>query len=70
MIAPQFGSKDGDVFVYGSVVKFSCFPGYELKGSNESVCQADTEWSSPVPSCTGKSLSLYIINSICTIMNS
>ena len=52
--APRNGLKDGVVFLYLSDVKFFCFPGYQMDGLNKTVCQADGQWSSPVPTCTGE----------------
>lgn len=45
------GSKEGDMFTYGSVVQFSCFPGYEMSGAAETECLSNGQWSGDVPTC-------------------
>ncbi|OCU00923.1 sushi, von Willebrand factor type A, EGF and pentraxin domain-containing protein 1 isoform X1 [Xenopus laevis] len=35
----------------GSSVHFECKPGYELIGSDKSVCLANREWSNEIPNC-------------------
>ncbi|XP_066278408.1 P-selectin-like [Branchiostoma lanceolatum] len=37
---------------YESVIKFTCDPGYVLNGASSVMCQADTSWTAPVPTCT------------------
>uniref|UniRef100_A0A8B9HXL3 Sushi, von Willebrand factor type A, EGF and pentraxin domain-containing protein 1 n=1 Tax=Astyanax mexicanus TaxID=7994 RepID=A0A8B9HXL3_ASTMX len=47
---PDFGHREGTVFIVGSEVVFSCEEGYELIG--ELQCESTGEWTSPVPVCT------------------
>ena len=63
MSAPQSGSKevvtlsgsqDEDSYVYGTKVQFSCFPGYQLSGANETECLSNGKWSEEQPDCERK----------------
>ncbi|XP_042551824.1 sushi, von Willebrand factor type A, EGF and pentraxin domain-containing protein 1 [Dipodomys spectabilis] len=36
---------------FGSTVKYSCVDGFFLRGSPNTICQADGTWSSPLPEC-------------------
>lgn len=40
-----------DANVYGSVVQFSCEPGYELDGPETVSCEDDENWSGLLPTC-------------------
>ncbi|CAH1243596.1 CR1 [Branchiostoma lanceolatum] len=46
-----YGSADGTNFRFKSTVIYSCIPGYELKGANERMCQADKTWLGEEPTC-------------------
>ena len=54
MLAPLSGSKEGDTFVYGSKVQFSCFPGYQIVGATETECLSTGKWSEEQPECKRK----------------
>ena len=40
-----------DGSVEGSTATYSCLPGYELRGSSQRMCGADTEWTGIAPVC-------------------
>uniref|UniRef100_A0A8C6L3G6 CUB and Sushi multiple domains 2 n=1 Tax=Nothobranchius furzeri TaxID=105023 RepID=A0A8C6L3G6_NOTFU len=48
---PVHGIRLGDKFSVGSVVRFSCEPGYLLKGSSERTCLANESWLGVQPEC-------------------
>lgn len=48
------GIRLGEEFTVGSVVRFSCEPGYMLKGSPERTCLANGTWLGTQPECHGK----------------
>ncbi|OWK58649.1 CUB and sushi domain-containing protein 1 [Lonchura striata] len=48
---PSHGIGLGDAFDVGSVVRFSCEPGYTLRGSSERTCHANGSWSGTQPEC-------------------
>uniref|UniRef100_A0A8C5NLT2 CUB and Sushi multiple domains 2 n=4 Tax=Passeriformes TaxID=9126 RepID=A0A8C5NLT2_JUNHY len=48
---PSHGIGLGDAFDVGSVVRFSCEPGYSLRGSSERLCHANGSWSGTQPEC-------------------
>ncbi|XP_066265899.1 CUB and sushi domain-containing protein 3-like [Branchiostoma lanceolatum] len=50
LTAPVDGSMYGSHF-YQDIANFSCDVGYDLFGSSVSMCQANGEWSHPVPTC-------------------
>jgi len=50
---PSHGIGLGDEFGVDSVVRFSCEPGYTLRGSSERTCQANGSWSGVQPECEG-----------------
>ncbi|XP_066289116.1 P-selectin-like [Branchiostoma lanceolatum] len=53
-MAPENGAlspEGADSFDYKDEVTFSCNPGYDLEGSSSVTCQADNEWSGPIPTC-------------------
>ena len=52
---PSHGIGLGDDFDVGSVVRFSCEPGYVLRGSSERTCHANGSWSGTQPECEGTS---------------
>ncbi|XP_028973250.2 sushi, von Willebrand factor type A, EGF and pentraxin domain-containing protein 1 isoform X3 [Esox lucius] len=49
--APEFGNRDGNNFLMGSEVIFTCEEGYELIGSSHVQCLETGSWSSPFPHC-------------------
>ncbi|XP_072455695.1 sushi domain-containing protein 2 [Notamacropus eugenii] len=49
--APDHGKKNGTRYLVGSTIKFSCLPGYKLRGSKEQTCQPDGQWSGVRPQC-------------------
>lgn len=51
---PVHGIRLGEEFSVGSVVRFSCEPGYVLKGSSERTCLANGSWVGTQPECHGK----------------
>ena len=51
---PVHGIRLGDEFTVGSVVRFSCEPGYVLKGSSERTCLSNGTWLGTQPECHGK----------------
>lgn len=51
---PVHGIRLGEEFTAGSIVYFSCEPGYMLKGSPERTCQANGTWLGTQPECHGK----------------
>ncbi|XP_023815635.1 CUB and sushi domain-containing protein 2 isoform X1 [Oryzias latipes] len=48
---PVHGIRLGEEFTVGSVVRFSCEPGYVLKGSSERTCLANGTWLNTQPEC-------------------
>uniref|UniRef100_A0A3P8W543 CUB and Sushi multiple domains 2 n=1 Tax=Cynoglossus semilaevis TaxID=244447 RepID=A0A3P8W543_CYNSE len=48
---PVHGIRLGEEFTVGSVVRFSCEPGYMLKGSPERTCLANGTWHGAQPEC-------------------
>ncbi|XP_036410979.1 CUB and sushi domain-containing protein 2 [Megalops cyprinoides] len=48
---PVHGIRLGEEFSVGSVVRFSCEPGYVLKGSSERTCLANGTWVGIQPEC-------------------
>ncbi|XP_023234733.1 sushi, von Willebrand factor type A, EGF and pentraxin domain-containing protein 1-like [Centruroides sculpturatus] len=46
-----YGSVMYTNFTFGSAVKFSCLPKYQLLGSEEIWCLPNKEWSSDIPTC-------------------
>ena len=54
LAAPSDGHMHGSDFTYGAVVRFSCFRGFQLIGSQARKCQTDGVWSGTTASCTSK----------------
>ncbi|XP_066271849.1 CUB and sushi domain-containing protein 1-like [Branchiostoma lanceolatum] len=53
LTAPQNGAlSQAWAISYQDVIHFTCDPGYELNGASSVTCQADQQWSAPVPTCT------------------
>ncbi|KAG5842352.1 hypothetical protein ANANG_G00176720 [Anguilla anguilla] len=48
---PVHGIRLGEEFSVSSVVRFSCEPGYALKGSSERSCLANGTWTGTQPEC-------------------
>uniref|UniRef100_A0A667WX46 CUB and Sushi multiple domains 2 n=1 Tax=Myripristis murdjan TaxID=586833 RepID=A0A667WX46_9TELE len=48
---PVHGIRLGEEFTVGSVVRFSCEPGYMLRGSPERTCLANGTWLGTQPEC-------------------
>ncbi|XP_043915904.1 CUB and sushi domain-containing protein 1-like [Protopterus annectens] len=48
---PSHGIRLGDEFTFNSVVRFSCEPGYSLRGSPERTCFSNGSWSGTQPEC-------------------
>ncbi|XP_052388948.1 CUB and sushi domain-containing protein 2-like [Carassius gibelio] len=48
---PVHGIRLGEEFFVGSIVRFSCEPGYVLKGSSERTCLANGSWVGIQPEC-------------------
>uniref|UniRef100_A0A671RXC0 CUB and sushi domain-containing protein 1-like n=1 Tax=Sinocyclocheilus anshuiensis TaxID=1608454 RepID=A0A671RXC0_9TELE len=48
---PVHGIRLGEEFSVGSIVRFSCEPGYVLKGSSERTCLANGSWVGIQPEC-------------------
>ncbi|XP_051775015.1 CUB and sushi domain-containing protein 1 [Erpetoichthys calabaricus] len=48
---PSHGIRLGDEFSVASTVRFSCEPGYLLRGSSERTCQANGSWTGIQPEC-------------------
>lgn len=45
-LAPHAGN-----FLYGTMISYSCNPGYELLGNPMLICQEDGTWNGSAPSC-------------------
>ncbi|XP_034376137.1 CUB and sushi domain-containing protein 1 isoform X1 [Arvicanthis niloticus] len=45
----------GELFTYGSTVRYSCKGGQILTGNSTRVCQEDSHWSGSLPHCSGNS---------------
>ena len=48
------GERIGSTYTFGSQVRYSCNPGYELLGVERRICQADGTWTGSVPTCRRK----------------
>ncbi|KAL2076608.1 hypothetical protein ACEWY4_027797 [Coilia grayii] len=48
---PVHGIRLGEEFAVGSVVRFSCEPGYTLAGSSERTCLSNATWTGTQPEC-------------------
>lgn len=48
------GIRLGEEFTVGTMVRFSCEPGYVLKGSPERTCLTNGTWLGTQPECHGK----------------
>ncbi|KAK2521486.1 Svep1 [Columba livia] len=46
------GSVQGEEFLFGSEVFYSCDTGFELQGPSRRICHVDKKWSPSAPSCT------------------
>ncbi|KAJ7408534.1 hypothetical protein BTVI_59212 [Pitangus sulphuratus] len=45
------GSVQGEEFLFGSEVFYSCDPGFELQGPSRRICHVDKKWSPSTPRC-------------------
>uniref|UniRef100_A0A8C5CBQ3 CUB and Sushi multiple domains 2 n=1 Tax=Gadus morhua TaxID=8049 RepID=A0A8C5CBQ3_GADMO len=48
---PTFGLTQGTQFNLNDAVRFVCNTGYVLHGTGKSSCQANGQWSNPLPRC-------------------
>ncbi|XP_019862954.1 PREDICTED: CUB and sushi domain-containing protein 3-like, partial [Amphimedon queenslandica] len=48
---PDNGLRTGSNFSFNSSVNFTCYPGYQLTGSDAITCSSDGKWSNDIPSC-------------------
>lgn len=55
---PAHGMTNGSEFNLNDVVNFTCNTGYLLQGASRAQCRSNGQWSSPLPNCRGKSLTL------------
>ncbi|XP_008426204.1 sushi, von Willebrand factor type A, EGF and pentraxin domain-containing protein 1 isoform X1 [Poecilia reticulata] len=51
------GVMEGDSYIYGDFVLYSCLPGFDLKGDNIQTCQGDGTWSGAQPVCAASARS-------------
>ncbi|XP_072264529.1 CUB and sushi domain-containing protein 1 [Pyxicephalus adspersus] len=51
--APANAVLNGDKFIYGSKVHYSCTGAHILIGNATRVCQEDSRWSGTLPHCSG-----------------
>ena len=61
---PPFIPKNGAARIkkqshFGTIVTFTCDPGYVLEGSRSIRCQADGNWNGTEPICKGKGQDLF-----------
>uniref|UniRef100_A0A671WK77 CUB and Sushi multiple domains 3 n=1 Tax=Sparus aurata TaxID=8175 RepID=A0A671WK77_SPAAU len=56
---PSYGIRQGDRFMVGDVVQFTCEQGYSLQGNAHITCMPGPvrRWNYPVPLCLGRALS-------------
>ncbi|XP_066271288.1 complement receptor type 1-like [Branchiostoma lanceolatum] len=54
VVAPANGARTPPTGArnYQNVVTFTCDPGYVLNGAASVTCQANQQWSRPIPTCT------------------
>ena len=48
---PDNGVRTGSNFSFNSSVNFTCYPGYQLTGSDVITCGTDGKWSDDIPAC-------------------
>ena len=48
---PDNGLRTSSNFSFNSSVNFTCYPGYQLTGSDVITCSTDGKWSEDIPSC-------------------
>lgn len=44
-------SSSQSELVQGTMVTYQCYPGYQMSGSEQLICQWDLTWSGDIPSC-------------------
>ncbi|CAH1793745.1 unnamed protein product [Owenia fusiformis] len=49
--APLNAELSGNGTVFGTIVNFTCDPGYIIEGAPKLLCQENGNWSHPVPTC-------------------
>ncbi|XP_018585768.2 sushi, von Willebrand factor type A, EGF and pentraxin domain-containing protein 1 isoform X1 [Scleropages formosus] len=49
--SPEFGHRDGSIFIPGKEVVFTCEEGFELIGSVQITCTESGEWDHSIPYC-------------------
>lgn len=45
------GTRNGNSYMYDSIVTFKCDEGYTLLGSASIICQSSSKWNSSIPEC-------------------
>ncbi|KAF4804058.1 Sushi, von Willebrand factor type A, EGF and pentraxin domain-containing protein 1 [Turdus rufiventris] len=50
------GSVQGEEFLFGSEVFYSCDPGFVLQGPSRRICHVDKKWSPSSPTCVQNAL--------------
>ena len=60
---PPYVPKNGAARIkkqshFGTIVTFTCDPGYILEGSRSIRCQADESWNGTEPTCKGNLIAL------------
>ena len=56
---PKNGQRDTFSRVYTSVVRYSCFTGYTLQGSDKRTCQSNEDWSGSLPQCNRRFIGTF-----------
>ncbi|XP_071941992.1 sushi, von Willebrand factor type A, EGF and pentraxin domain-containing protein 1-like [Antedon mediterranea] len=51
---PLNGTRNGDDFGYEGYIVFSCDDGFRIEGIASIYCEADNQWSEPLPKCIGQ----------------
>ena len=63
---PDNGATTGTNTTFGSVVTHSCDDGFVLVGADERICLESGNWSTPLPSCQSKCISITILLQLLT----
>ena len=56
---PKNGQRSTFSTVYTSEVRYSCFTGYTLQGSDRRTCQSNGEWSGSLPQCNRRFIGTF-----------